>query len=257
MPERRAAAGAAQSEIAKFDAAAAQWWDPDGPMAPLHAMQPARLDFLRLQILASGLQPPDAPRRRPLTGLRALDLGCGAGLASEPLARLGAQVVGADLSEGALAAARAHAARGGLDIDYRGADAGEIARAVAEEAEAPFDVVVSLEVIEHVADRGGFLAAAAACLRPGGLIVLSTLNRTVASFLGAIVAAEFVARQLPIGTHDWRRFLPPETLAAELVEAGLDVVDRIGFVYRPLARDWRLDERDLSINYAMAAVKPA
>lgn len=248
------------AEIAKFDRIAAQWWDPHGPMRPLHEMQPGRMAYVLDQFGAAGIGAPPSvepePRRR-LAGSRLVDLGCGAGLMTEPLARLGAETVGLDLSEGALAAARAHAAAGGLAIDYRLQRAEDLAARVVAGDEPPFDAALALEVVEHLDDRPSFLSAAARCVRPGGLVVLSTLNRTARSFVGAVVAAEYLLRWLPPGTHDWRRFVSPETLSGECAEAGLRPVDRAGFVYAPLSRSWTRSETDLSINYALTTVRDA
>ncbi len=251
MDEASRGDGADPEEIAKFERLAAEWWDPDGAQAPLHAMQPARLDYIRAQLVAEfGLDP---RRRRVFEGLRIVDVGCGGGLATEPMARLGADTLGLDLSPSAIEVARAHAAAAGLEIDYRCASAAEIAAELPEDRR--FDAALALEVVEHVADPASLLADAAALLRPGGVVIVSTLNRTAKSFLAAIAVGEYALGWLEPGTHDWRRFLPPDALAAALGEAGLEPVDRMGFVYAPVARRWTLSERDLSINYAMTARK--
>lgn len=238
-------------EIAKFDRLADEWWDPNGAQAALHAMQPVRLDYIRAQLVAEfGLDP---RRRRVLDGLKIVDIGCGGGLATEPMARLGARALGLDLSEGAIAAARTHAAAVGLDIAYERAGAGDVAARL-EEGER-FDAALALEVVEHAPDPSALLAEAAALLKPGGLLIATTLNRTAKSFVGAIAIGEYAARWLEPGTHDWRRFLTPEELAAAMTSAGVAPIDRIGFVYEPVARRWRSSERDLSINYAMVGRK--
>jgi len=232
-------------EVAKFAGLARDWWDPEGPMAPLHRMNPARLAFIRDRLAA------DRRALRPLAGLRLLDLGCGAGLLSEPLARMGATVVGADASAEALAVAREHASEQGLAIDYREATA-EALLAAGES----FDAVLALEVIEHVADPAAFLAAAGALVRPGGQLLLSTINRTAKAFLMAIVGAEWVLRLLPRGTHDWRRFLTPAELKHLLRRQGFEVAETKGLVLNPLDGRWRLSDRDLDVNYLMSAEKP-
>lgn len=241
------------AEIAKFERLASGWWDPEGPQAPLHAMQPVRLDYIRAQIAAEfGLDP---RRRRLFEGLRIVDVGCGGGLAAEPMARMGAEVLGLDLSPGAIEAARAHAAESGLEIDYRCAGAAETAAALTPEAR--FDAALALEIVEHVSDAAALMRDAAALLKPGGLLIASTLNRTAQSYVAAIAIGEYALRWLAPGTHDWRRFLTPDELSEHLRAAGLEPVDRVGLVYAPLARRWSLSERDLSINYAVAALKRA
>jgi 2-polyprenyl-6-hydroxyphenyl methylase/3-demethylubiquinone-9 3-methyltransferase len=236
-------------EVAKFEAMAAEWWDPKGKFRPLHLMNPCRLDYVVGQIAAEFGRDPAA--EAPFAGLRLLDLGCGGGLVAEPMARLGAEVVGVDPSEGTVPVARVHAAQGGLAIDYRETTAEALAAAGER-----FDVVLTLEVVEHVPDPAAYLSTVASLVRPGGLCVVSTLNRTSKAWALAVVGAERVLRWLPPGTHDWKRFVTPEELAEMLEAAGLEVVDRMGMVFEPLKVDWRLDPADLSVNYAMTAVKP-
>lgn len=237
-------------EVGRFDRQATAWWDPNGVFGPLHQMNPVRVDYIRRRVAAARDLPADGAR--PLAGLRAVDVGCGGGLLSEALARLGAEVVGIDAGSEAIATAAAHAADSGLAIDYRVATAEELAAAGER-----FDLVCALEIVEHVADVDAFLGAVAALARPGGQLFLSTLNRTPKSFALAIVAAEYVLRWVPRGTHDWRRFPRPSELSAGLRRHGLAVADLSGMVYSPLSRSWSLAPRDLSVNYILEARKPA
>ena len=236
------------AEVAKFQAMAAEWWDPAGKFKPLHMLNPVRLDYIATQVAAELGR--DRKGLRPFEGLRLLDIGCGGGLVAEPMARLGAGVTGADAAEGNIAVARIHAAQSGLDIDYRATTA----EALLADGER-FDVVLALEIVEHVADPADFIATCARLLRPGGLLIASTLNRTPQSFAAAILGAEWVMRWLPRGTHDWRRFIRPDELAAMFEGAGLGVVDSAGMVFSPLAWGWSLSARDLSVNYLMTAVR--
>ncbi|ONG44833.1 bifunctional 3-demethylubiquinol 3-O-methyltransferase/2-polyprenyl-6-hydroxyphenol methylase [Pseudoroseomonas deserti] len=235
---------ALEAEIAKFDALAERWWDPDGPMAPLHRMNPLRCGWIAQRLAAS-----EGRQGEDLSGLTLLDVGCGAGLASEGMARLGARVTGLDAAGTALEAARAHATRSGLEIDYRQGRPEELA---AEGAR--FDAVIALEVIEHVADRGAFLAALASVTKPGGCVFLSTLNRTPKSFLFAKVGAEYLLRLLPRGTHDWKMFVTPAELGAEARKAGLRVTDIAGMTPKLGTKDWQASS-DVSVNYIAAARK--
>ncbi|MBV1796434.1 bifunctional 2-polyprenyl-6-hydroxyphenol methylase/3-demethylubiquinol 3-O-methyltransferase UbiG [Siccirubricoccus sp. G192] len=234
------------TEIAKFDRLAARWWDPAGPMAPLHRMNPARMGWIIARLARRHGRDPAASA--PLSGLSVLDVGCGAGLASEALARAGALVTGLDAAGEALAAARAHAAAGGLAIIYRDGTPEALVAGGGE----PFDAVLALEVIEHVADRAAFCRHLAALVQPGGQVFLSTLNRTPRSFLLAKLGAEYLLRLLPIGTHDWRMFVRPAELGAELREAGLRVADIAGLSMDPLTGRWRIT-RDVGVNYLVMA----
>jgi 2-polyprenyl-6-hydroxyphenyl methylase/3-demethylubiquinone-9 3-methyltransferase len=236
-------------EIAKFEAMAAEWWNPEGKFKPLHMLQPCRLDYIVDQIAAEFMRDPKTPR--PFAGLRILDIGCGGGLLSEPMARLGAEVVGVDAAARNIPVARVHAEQSGLDIDYRH----DTAEALAEAGEQ-FDVVLNMEVVEHVADPAAFLAACRALLKPGGLMICSTINRNPKSYLLAIVGAEHVMRWLPKGTHEWRRFITPDELFALLRGAGLAPVDKKGFVFNPVSWRWSISDRDLSVNYVTASVAP-
>ena len=242
------AASVDPAEIAKFEAMADDWWDPTGKFKPLHHLNPCRLDYIVDQISAEfGRDPKD---ETPFQGLRLLDIGCGGGLLCEPMRRLGAEVVGVDAAARNIPVARIHAERMGLDIDYRHASAEELA----EEGER-FDVVLNMEVVEHVTDPPAYLSACASLLKPGGLMVCSTINRNPKSFLMAIVGAEHVMRWLPKGTHEWSKFITPDELYEMLRGAGLDPVDRKGFVFNPVAWDWRISARDLSVNYVTASVR--
>ncbi|WP_347313699.1 bifunctional 2-polyprenyl-6-hydroxyphenol methylase/3-demethylubiquinol 3-O-methyltransferase UbiG [Defluviimonas sp. SAOS-178_SWC] len=236
------------AEVAKFEAMAAEWWDPHGKFKPLHMMNPVRLDYITRQIAAEFGRDLTAPK--PFEGLRLLDIGCGGGLLSEPMARLGATVVGADAAERNIPVARLHAEEQGLDIDYRHTTA----EALVVGGEV-FDIVLAMEIVEHVADPQGFLTTCQALLRPGGLFIASTINRNAKSFMAAIVGAEWVMRWLPKGTHDWAKFITPDELADLVSQAGLDPVDRKGFVFNPVSWQWAISDRDLSVNYVTASLK--
>ena len=236
------------AEVAKFEAMAAEWWNPHGKFKPLHQMNPCRLDYITSQIAAEFDR--DLGAAQPFSGLRILDIGCGGGLLSEPMARLGATVVGADAAPRNIPVAQLHAEQSGLEIDYRNTTAEALA-AVGEQ----FDVVLNMEVVEHVADPLGYLTACRELLKPGGLMVCSTLNRNAKSFAMAIVGAEWVMRWLPKGTHDWAKFITPEELYALIRQAGLEPVDRKGMVFNPVSWSWSLSSRDLSVNYVTASVK--
>jgi 2-polyprenyl-6-hydroxyphenyl methylase/3-demethylubiquinone-9 3-methyltransferase len=236
------------AEVAKFEAMAAEWWDPNGKFKPLHMLNPCRLDYITTQIAAEFDR--DLSAQSPFAGLRLLDIGCGGGLLSEPMARLGATVVGADAAPRNIPVAQVHAAQSGLDIDYRHTTAEDLAAAGEQ-----FDVVLNMEVVEHVADPLTYLTACQQLLKPGGLHICSTLNRNPKSYAMAIVGAEYVMRWLPKGTHEWSKFITPDELYDLLRNAGLDPVDRKGFVFNPITWGWRLSDRDLSVNYVTASVK--
>jgi 2-polyprenyl-6-hydroxyphenyl methylase/3-demethylubiquinone-9 3-methyltransferase len=248
--ERSAGTGTVDAaEIARFAAMAEEWWDPAGKFKPLHVFNPVRLQFIRDTIVDHLAR--DGGGLRPLEGVRLLDIGCGGGLLCEPLTRLGAKVVGIDAGERNIEVARLHAAQVGLKIDYRAATA----EALVEQGER-FDVVLSMEVVEHVADPDLFLRSVGALAKPGGLVIAATLNRTTKAFALAIVGAEYVLGWLPRGTHNWRKFLRPSELARGLRGGGLKVIETTGVSYDPIRQRWSLGE-DLGVNYMMVAVKPA
>lgn len=235
-------------EVARFAAMAEQWWDANGKFRPLHRLNPVRIAYIRDRLCAELGRDPKGPR--PLSGLRLLDIGCGGGLLAEPMTRLGAEVVGVDAAARNIAVASLHAEQMGLAIDYRH----DSAEALAERGES-FDVILNMEVVEHVADLPGFIAACARMLRPGGTMFVATLNRTLKSYALAIVGAEYVLRWLPRGTHDWRKFVRPHELAACCRASGLRIDELRGVTYDPFGDRW-LVTRDLDVNYMAIASKP-
>ena len=237
------------AEIAKFEAMAEEWWDPDGKFKPLHRFNPVRLTYIRDRVCSHFGRDPRA--ERPLSGLQVVDVGCGGGLLAEPLTRLGARVTGIDAAERNVAIARTHAKQVELDIDYRFAVAETLAAAGEQ-----FDVVLNMEVVEHVADVDDFLAATSALVAPGGLQIVATLNRTAKSYALAIIGAEYVLRWLPRGTHDWRKFLRPDEVTGALERAGLRIDEQIGVTMNPLTFQWSLNPRDLEVNYMVRASRP-
>jgi 2-polyprenyl-6-hydroxyphenyl methylase/3-demethylubiquinone-9 3-methyltransferase len=234
-----------EAELQRFAALAAEWWDPKGKFRPLHQIGPVRLEFVRDRLVEHFKL--DGRGLKPLSGLSVLDIGCGGGLISEPLARMGAAVTGIEPKEANIKAAIAHAAPQGLAIDYRVATVEEL-----EAAGQTFDAVVCLEVVEHVPDVGAFLKSCAKLVKPDGIMVLSTINRTLKSFALAIVGAEYVLRWLPVGTHQWDRFITPEELARHLEAAGLHMGRARGMVYNPFADRWSLSS-DTDVNYLASA----
>jgi 2-polyprenyl-6-hydroxyphenyl methylase/3-demethylubiquinone-9 3-methyltransferase len=234
-------------EIARFAAMAANWWDPNGDLRPLHRLNPIRLGFIRDRLAHYFALDPLG--HAPFSGMSLLDIGCGGGLVAEPMARLGFRVTGIDAASQNIAVAEAHAALQGLAIEYRPGTAEALV-----ETGVTFDAVLALEVVEHVADPALFLNSIGRLVRPSGAVVLSTLNRTAKSWALGIVGAEYVLRWVPRGTHSWSKFVKPSELAACVRRAGLDVRDLAGMVYDPLGDCWRLD-RDLGVNYLMLAVR--
>jgi 2-polyprenyl-6-hydroxyphenyl methylase / 3-demethylubiquinone-9 3-methyltransferase len=238
-----------EREVARFAALSGEWWDPRGRMGMLHKLNPTRLAYIRATACRHFERDPKT--RKCFEGLRVLDIGCGAGILCEPLSRLGASVVGADPAEANIAAARLHAERGGLSIDYRATTAEALA-----EAGATFDMALAMEVVEHVADLGAFVRCCAGMVAPGGLMVTATINRTLKSFALAIVGAEYVLRWLPRGTHRWDKFVTPNELEAALERNGLRAIDERGVVYNILLDAWQLSG-DMDVNYMVAAERPA
>ena len=235
-------------EIARFSAMAAQWWDPMGKFRPLHKFNPVRLAYIKENVARHYDR--DSRTLQPFQGLRFLDIGCGGGLLSEPMCRLGADMVAADASPQNIATASVHAAQQNLKIDYRATTA-EALMAAGEK----FDVILNMEVIEHVADRDAFLKCCANMLKPGGIMFIATLNRTLKAMGLAIIGAEYILRWLPRGTHDWSKFITPEEMKAGLADGGLALEDLVGVSYNPLTDRWSLG-KDTGVNYMMLASKP-
>ena len=236
------------SEIIKFQAMAEEWWDPNGKFKPLHMMNPCRLGYIVDQIrfhhsLSDKMV-------SPFVGLRILDIGCGGGLLAEPMARLGASVVGADPAERNISVASIHAKHSDLEIDYRNVSA----ETLVDKGEK-FNVVLNMEVVEHVAEPAEYLKTCYKLLEPNGLMICSTINRNIKSYLNAIIGAEYIMRWLPKGTHDWQKFLTPDELCSLLDEANLKVVDKKGFVFNKILWKWYVSNNDLSINYVTSSVR--
>lgn len=236
------------AEIARFSAIAAEWWDPTGKFKPLHKFNPVRLAYIRDTVCRHLGRDPLAPS--PLSGVRIVDVGCGGGLIAEPLARLGAEVVGIDAAERNVKTAAAHAAETGVTVDYRATTAEDLAA-----SGETFDVVLALEIVEHVADVDLFIDSLVRLVRPGGLVFMATINRTPKSYLFAIVGAEYVLRWLPRGTHEWKKFPRPSELIGGLRRHGAEVVEVTGVVYNPISDRFSLSANDLSVNYMLHAVQ--
>ncbi|MBW3096470.1 bifunctional 2-polyprenyl-6-hydroxyphenol methylase/3-demethylubiquinol 3-O-methyltransferase UbiG [Pseudohoeflea coraliihabitans] len=235
-------------EVERFSQIAQEWWDPDGKFKPLHKFNPVRLSYVRDKICEHFDRDPKA--MRPLTGLRILDIGCGGGLLCEPLARMGAEVVGADASETNIEVAKLHATSQTIEIDYRATTAEALA-----EAGETFDIVLNMEVVEHVSDVDLFLESCAAMVRPGGLMVVATINRTPKAMAFAIIGAELVLRWLPRGTHQYDKLVKPTEIERPLSENGMGIIDRTGVTYSPLQDRWQLS-RDMDVNYMLLAARP-
>jgi 2-polyprenyl-6-hydroxyphenyl methylase/3-demethylubiquinone-9 3-methyltransferase len=237
------------SEIEKFSKMAAEWWNPKGKFGVLHVFNPVRIGYIREQVCARFARDPHAPQ--PFAGLRFLDIGCGGGLLTEPMARLGAEIVGVDPSEKNIKTASVHAGEQGLAIDYRCSTAEALAAAGEK-----FDVILNMEVIEHVADPAAFVAICASMVKPEGVMFVSTINRTLKAFGLAIIGAEYVLRWLPKGTHQWEKFITPDELKHWLKESQLAVRGANGVTFHPLENTWKLSG-DLSVNYMFIAQKAA
>jgi 2-polyprenyl-6-hydroxyphenyl methylase/3-demethylubiquinone-9 3-methyltransferase len=237
------------SEVEKFSKLAAEWWNPKGKFGVLHVFNPVRLQYIKEQVCARLAR--DPLDRRPFTGLRFLDIGCGGGLLSEPMARLGAKVVGVDPSEKNIKTATVHAAEQELAIDYRQGTAEVLAS-----ASERFDVILNMEVIEHVTDPQAFIATCASMLKPQGLMFIATINRTFKSFALAIIGAEYVLGWIPKGTHQWEKFIKPEELEPWLTANAITIKDRSGVTYTPLKNEWR-KARDMDVNYMVVGQRAA
>jgi len=238
-----------QSEVDRFSAMAAEWWSPTGKFKPLHKFNPVRLAYIRDRAAENFSRNPKSAK--PLEGLRVLDIGCGGGLLSEPVARMGAEVVGADPSEKNIGIASTHAKASGVTVDYRAVTAEQLA-----EAGEAFDIVLNMEVVEHVADVELFMNTCAGMVRPGGLMFVATINRTMKAAALAIFAAENVLRWLPRGTHQYEKLVRPDELEKPLVANGLEIIDRTGVFFNPLANQWNLS-KDMDVNYMLLAKRPA
>jgi 2-polyprenyl-6-hydroxyphenyl methylase/3-demethylubiquinone-9 3-methyltransferase len=244
------------AEISKFEKMAEAWWDPTGAFKPLHDLNPIRITFILDQITQQLFQDTDGSgadtgsRAQPLKDLRILDIGCGGGLLCEPMSRLGAKITGVDAARGNIEVAETHARHMGLSIDYRHSTAEDL---VANGEQ--FDVVLNMEVVEHVANVDDFVNATAQLVQPGGLMIMATLNRTMKSYAMAIVGAEYLMRWLPVGTHDWRKFMRPSELARSLRASGMRISNLSGLTYNPLTSVWSINAHDLAVNYMIAALR--
>jgi len=241
------AASVDEDDIARFSAIAAEWWDPYGKFRALHKFNPTRLAFIRATV--SRHFSLDTDKKHPFSGLKLLDIGCGGGLLCEPMARLGATVLGADAGEANIKTASVHAAEQNLTIKYQTTTAEALAAGGGQ-----FDIVLNMEVVEHVADVPGFLTACSTMVKPGGLMICATLNRSLKAFALAIVGAEYILGWVPRGTHNWQQFLTPAELFKSLEKTGLEVIEETGVTYNPLSDRWTLS-RDMDVNYMMVATR--
>jgi 2-polyprenyl-6-hydroxyphenyl methylase/3-demethylubiquinone-9 3-methyltransferase len=235
------------AEVERFSALAAEWWNPNGKFRPLHKFNPVRLAYIRDQVAERFGRDPRAAR--PFDGLRILDIGCGGGLLCEPMARLGAEVVGADASATNIEVAKLHAAESGVTVDYRATTAEDLA-----DSGEKFDIILNMEVVEHVADVDLFVAKCAEMVRPGGILFVASINRTLKALGLAIIGAEYVLRWLPRGTHQFGKLVRPEELEKALTGGAMSIIDRTGVIYRPLADHWQLSS-DMDVNYMVLAEK--
>lgn len=236
-------------EIERFSRIAEEWWDENGKFRPLHRLGPVRLKYIRDNAMRHFGR--DADEMQALSGLQVLDIGCGGGLLCEPVTRMGAKVTGIDASEKNIRVASLHAEKMGLEIDYRCASPEELNTGTA------YDIVLALEIVEHVADVPLFLKSCVSLVRPGGMLFMSTLNRTVKSYGLAIVGAEYVLRWLPRGTHQWKKFLKPSELCGGLRREGMTIENMSGMAFNPFRNEWHLSDTDLDVNYLLAAIRPA
>lgn len=237
-----------QAEVDRFTAMAAEWWNPSGKFKPLHKFNPVRIRYIRDKAAAHLGR--DANSHKPLEGLRVLDIGCGGGLLSEPMARMGATVIGADASERNIGIASTHAAQTGVTVDYRAVTAEQLA----SEGEK-FDIILNMEVVEHVADVDFFITTCASMVKPGGMMFVATINRTMKAMALAIIGAEHVLRWLPKGTHQYEKLVRPEELEKPLTASGMQIDERTGVFFNPLMNQWNLS-KDMDVNYMMLATRP-
>jgi 2-polyprenyl-6-hydroxyphenyl methylase/3-demethylubiquinone-9 3-methyltransferase len=235
-------------EVSRFSRDAEDWWNPEGKFRPLHRLNPVRLRYVRDQVCTHFNH--DPAWRQPFQGLDVLDVGCGGGLLTEPMTRLGARMTGLDASEEAIVVARRHAREQGLEVEYRADNVEDLAR-----GKKRYDVVTALEIAEHVADLDSFIEALSRLLKPNGMLIMSTLNRTPKSFLLGIVAAEYILRWVPRGTHQWKKFIRPSELVNKLENNGLRSIDLTGLIFNPLTGEFEISKSDLGVNYMLTAMR--